>query len=314
MLLFTVGVVTAITADVRRTHGALQASQQDHDSINANIIYIKVPKTASSTTGGIARRIAARNAMSGVGTNDWISNEPGVWANHSTRRKLDPKILALKQKTFIFSMLRDPVDRCLSQFYHIECFRRGVEPSTKNKLQYMNGTDCSNFQLNYISPDDFPWQTAGVDQVSLMASRTYDFLGVDTLYNDSVVLLADMLGMPNEAVLYVPAKVADGEKTKLVVHPPLTEEPKEVQDFAASKIFRRNNVGDYALIDLVTADIKKRYSNEPRLQQRLNDYTSLLTTAWNTCQECCSSSAAPNNCYWNDNGCGYPCLDKIHSR
>ena len=43
-----------------------------------NVVYIKVKKTASSTTAGIARRIGDKHRLSGAYDNEWIQDEPGV--------------------------------------------------------------------------------------------------------------------------------------------------------------------------------------------------------------------------------------------
>ena len=46
---------------------------------SANIVFVKVQKCASSTMGGIVRRIAAHHNLSGVReSHTWIEREPGA--------------------------------------------------------------------------------------------------------------------------------------------------------------------------------------------------------------------------------------------
>ena len=85
-----------------------------------DLVYIKVFKCASSTTGGVIRRIAAHNAMSGVSDTSWVNPEPGIWANHDELSQLWRKVVALKQRVFLFTMIRLPATRCLSSYYHLE--------------------------------------------------------------------------------------------------------------------------------------------------------------------------------------------------
>jgi len=57
-----------------------------------NVVYVKVPKSASSTAGGVTRRTAAHHDLSGVFTKrDWIADmgEPGIWADHGKHQKAE---------------------------------------------------------------------------------------------------------------------------------------------------------------------------------------------------------------------------------
>ena len=61
--------------------GEAQKNSEPYGSLlNRNLVYIKLPKCASSTTGGVARRIAAHRGLSGHKGRTWIKTEPGVRA------------------------------------------------------------------------------------------------------------------------------------------------------------------------------------------------------------------------------------------
>lgn len=60
-----------------------------------NLVFVKVAKCASSTTGGIIRRIGAHYGLSGVHGTEWIKKEPGIWANHGTLNSTGPPSMVL---------------------------------------------------------------------------------------------------------------------------------------------------------------------------------------------------------------------------
>ena len=94
-----------------------------------NLIYVKIPKTGSSTGAGIVRRLAAHHGVHGYTIHQHNNidvasvadllpfGEPGMWVSHNERRKLDGAIGNLTLPSFIFSTIREPIDRCMSHFY-----------------------------------------------------------------------------------------------------------------------------------------------------------------------------------------------------
>ena len=44
----------------------------------SNLVYVKIPKTASTNTAGVVRRIAFHHRLSGFRGNNWIGKEPGA--------------------------------------------------------------------------------------------------------------------------------------------------------------------------------------------------------------------------------------------
>jgi hypothetical protein len=96
-----------------------------------NILFIKVHKCASSTTSGVARRIAAHHSISGVAATCPQSRliptpEPAVSANHG---RLAPKWKAMQgltMRSFLWTMIRSPVSHCMSAYYfHLTANERG---------------------------------------------------------------------------------------------------------------------------------------------------------------------------------------------
>ena len=106
-----------------------------------NLIYIKLPKVGSSTVGGIARRIAAHYGLNGYESNEITQvnkggsklaiKEPLVFANHMQMSSEEDFLATLKFPLFYFTWVRDPVDRCLSEFYHFQVSRKSIAPTYK---------------------------------------------------------------------------------------------------------------------------------------------------------------------------------------
>ena len=113
-----------------------------------NLVCIKIPKSASSTTCGIARRIAASTHISGAFDGGrWISKEPGLWANHASLAHLYPLMGTLRMRVFLFTFVREPSARCLSEYYHFDVSRKSASQSAAAKVAALSM--CQNNMHNY---------------------------------------------------------------------------------------------------------------------------------------------------------------------
>lgn len=219
---------------------------------NTNLIYIKMHKAASSTTCGVIRRISSHHGLSGYTDSKWITHEPGMWANHGFALK-EPGapsialIQKLKLPTFRFTILRDPASRCLSHYYHTRVSRQGILPSAHDKISYMR-SECVNKQFEYVRP--------GYARTAAEVAGFYHAIGTAELYDDSMVILSDRLGIPLTDVLYVSSKNSTEERRDdtgsiMVAHPSSDMEPWEVREHV-NNAFRDYNKQDYALWNLAT--------------------------------------------------------------
>jgi len=213
--------------------------------------------------------------------------------------------------------IRDPLERAMAHFYHMEVSVKGREPSTANKIQWLNSTRHTNFMLKYISPTSFSVPDATNATIRKMLEDSYDLITQSEQLDESAVLLANMLGVPLDDVLYLDAKVSgsfvDPRATgAMTVHPPLSEEPREVIKFAKNE-YRRLNKLDYALFDIVKVGVTKIFKHHPDLQKHLAEFKVMRSRAVKECVEP-QSGWKPDQCFWHDNGCGYQCLDNFASK
>jgi len=177
-----------------------------------NLIYVKLPKSASTTTAGIARRIAFVKGLSNWNTGrnvEFFVDQPTVWSGHMLRTEMDAKPVDLGFPAFIFSMVRHPVSRCLSLFY-FKVTKGTIANTEEAKLDFVK-FDCRDYQYGYLRTNDTQdledEGRTGHEIVQHLISQ-YSFIGVVEMYDESAVVLARLLGVQLSDVLYVPWKVA----------------------------------------------------------------------------------------------------------
>jgi len=283
------------------------------ECLRTNIVYIKVPKSASSTTGGVMRRIAAKHGLSGYNTSKWIQKEPGVWANHGTL--VDPKkapneglLRKLKLPSFHVTVLREPAVRCLSAFYHFKVSRGDKTPSAENKIAALS--KCRDAQYHYIKLRQNMSTDAVLDY--------YHHVGAVERYNEAMVAIATMLRLPLTDVLYVASKNSSENRRDprgylMATHTQLADEEPEVVAFANGP-FRKFNTLDYALWEAAVAQAD-RSAQDVAFAGRLRQYTEMQDLVYDRCAIRVNSEnksiSSLVKCYWNDNGCNYDCIDRL---
>eukprot|EP00494_Astrolonche_serrata_P023108 UN23365 len=122
----------------------------------ANIVYVRVPKTGSSTLTCILNRAGRRHKLANIyehNNHKWISDEPGIWSDHGSFFDLQDKIGQLKKPAIFITLLREPSQRCLSQFNHFQRFEDAVPNTTENKIKFLKRIAkilCFNISMGQI--------------------------------------------------------------------------------------------------------------------------------------------------------------------
>jgi hypothetical protein len=299
-----------------------------------NLIYIKIPKTGSSSAGAIVRRLAQKHGLNGFnrhkrnnveihGVDELMPwGEPGIWASHDRHKELDAALDGLVLPKIAFSIVRDPTERCMSNFYYKQILDPSQAHNVSAKLAYLKGGGhCGNFQINYVATRWWhqhwfkylnPVNETSIEQ---MLDENYDLIGIDSMFDETAVALAHLVGAPLQNVLYLRTK--DSGETKdahgrvFPKHIPFEQEPQEVKDYAASDDFREQIRADEMLFAVVKRRLDAQFQAEPILRHNLGVYKSLLRRAASACSQFTNQSV--ENCYSMDEGCGYPCLDELTS-
>eukprot|EP00514_Thraustochytrium_sp_LLF1b_P002744 CAMPEP_0184507506 /NCGR_PEP_ID=MMETSP0198_2-20121128/276_1 /TAXON_ID=1112570 /ORGANISM="Thraustochytrium sp., Strain LLF1b" /LENGTH=451 /DNA_ID=CAMNT_0026897253 /DNA_START=199 /DNA_END=1554 /DNA_ORIENTATION=- len=279
---------------------------------NFSILLLKGQKTGSSTSGGVARRIAARMGLNcvGCGSASVWKDEPSVIAPHifNAVKKMD--MYHRKLKTFTFGFIRDPISRCLSQFYHFRVSRGGTKPTPAHIIA--NGNKTVNYLTRYYGLDEYR------DRI--------DFLGVTNRYQESMLVVGYKLGATMGDILYTKAKdsskgvkdVTGHKKTNLAKHVPISEQPKEVQDYFYGEFLERN-YKDTKYFEEAQQELDDTIEviGRERFEQKLAEYKHHLKIIDTECDSYISTTGAMKpgiKCYYRDNGCNYRCFDEYAAR
>lgn len=277
-----------------------------------NIVLVKVPKTGGSTLAGCLRRVAHFKNLSNVFRGyEWIEKEPGIWACHGPFTDLSANIRKLRLPRMLVTMVRHPVERCLSEYYHLDLSRRisrgkATGPTISEKLKLLRSDPrCHDAQYNYLCADS---------ESAEECFAKYDFVGTTERFDESMMLLRAVMGVPAEQLWYIPSKVSghrDDRGMQIVAHPPVHNEPPEVQAFANSSEWAALNARDTRIFQLASNQLDAlalRYGPD-RLKHDVHTYQASLRSM----QQRCGSYANKKTqaCYWNDHGCGYKCMDQL---
>lgn len=285
------------------------------------LLFVKEMKTGSSTMAGITIRIA-RNIARRLHKGKFRLCK--LRFDHTSASKQDYGNRD-KQKSFLFTILREPTSRAVSQFFHFHVSREKVEPSDANfkrhllKFPYLN-----HYYLRDLSVKQFLPGVNNTVKVINDILNEYDFIGVTERLDESLVAIQMILGLETNDLLYLRAKGNGGyddaatmNRTCHYIVPSFVS--PGMQKFFASQKWKRRIEGDELLykaadesLDLTIDQLGRKDFNE-----KLILFRKTMALAEATCTNVrfpCSESGALNNrtdCLWLDSGCGVQCLDKI---
>jgi len=284
-----------------------------HACLAANLIYIKIHKAASSTTGGIMRRIASRHGVFGVSEDLRLKSapmhfEPVVAANHGCARcKVTLNQFGLTKPAILTTVLRDPAERALSQYYY--AFVVGGEESSSKPddvIEYLQNVVSGSYQLDYIRLDG----ASGVSQII----DNYSFIGIAERLTESLVVLKHLLRLKWCDLLYAISSKVSKDKTDEEKHADepdtwLSGQAPEVRRYVASPEFSKRYELDLLLYAAAnrSLDLQIDRIGRRQIQEDVSTFSRLLKQA----ESQCSYPIDYSKCYWMDAGCNYPCIDSL---
>jgi hypothetical protein len=330
------------------------SSTISHDSIDdgddvleSGMILIKVTKAASSTSAGVAIRIATRHACSNI---QW-------------RHRLANEVQYIPQKTFLFTTVREPASRAVSTiFFHTLSRQKSgqefviTDNIVLQQLQTLThnhygatSAGQGGFQLRYTYPygsiaEHSAWTPIRPEQVMNATNiienvrktiAAYDFIIIPERMDESLVAMALLLQIDVGDVLVTSSKVA-GTSQYHLLHPNKrtyyclstrqSYVTPVVERFLQSNQWRAMNYGDYVLYEVAKQSLNRTIYDTIGIgifQAALQRYRILKQLEQEHCapnvQFPCSNEGVPQlniakeNCYlyYYDFGCGYPCIDSI---
>jgi len=304
-------VATHLSALALRVHPSVQgplaprgAWQGVPAALRHGLAFVKTPKTGGTTFGGVMRRIGARHGMARAHSGPWLNElttaAPSVWANHGRRQEIAKSLARQMPGAFLVTIVRDPIARCLSQFYHFQVHMRGGKPTEANKLSFIRRRCAGDYLVNYTKP------AQGTAPAAVMDS--YDFVATTERFDESLLLLAKKLGVKQVDLLYVPSKVSGTSVNEtgspMHEHPPFSSEPQSVQQLAEERMQHKGDAKLHEAADRALDEQAAAYG--PSFKTELAEFQRRLAVLAATCTQ-----HFKEGCLWKDNGCGQDCIDSV---
>ena len=312
------------------------------------ILFAKEMKTGSSTVSGvvlrIARNIAKRKNQSFM-CNCRFDHFPAKEMRFIDRNP---------NKSFLFTVIRNPQTRLTSQFFHFHVSRNKVEPSDENFEDYITSnmymhdyylidlglipSDVKNLRTLHRETNHTELDTQSIRTLRLKLAndimRGYDFIGITERMDESLVVLMMMLRLQISDILYIKAKSSGGfddgafNSTCTYIVPSFTS-PGMTKFFQSSKYFNLSE-GDWMLyraaqksFDMTIDRLGRQQFERNMLHFRAAQQKANAICAQGIRYPCSPGGVrAPyrkhhdpaTDCLWLDSGCGYECLDQIEPK
>ncbi|GKY92930.1 hypothetical protein MPSEU_000262000 [Mayamaea pseudoterrestris] len=287
------------------------------------ILFVKTPKTASSTAASVTLRLAYSAAAKRNNNNHDLlcRNRIKHFAHEMNYLNRD------KRSSLLWSMVRDPTSRAISEYFHFRVSRQHVEPSDDDFMAYVKRKRqaLTSLQLQYLAlrenVNDDP------AQVIQEIFREYNFIGVTERFDESVVVLQMLLRLEPLDTMYLSSKSSggfdDGRSNGgqcvrirgTVVSHKMTEylesdEWKSIIHWDEVLHKAANHALDLRIEQLGRDEFQRHLATFQAMRQRVE------ATCANKVRLPCSSTgvkrtAKDTDCLLNDMGCGFDCMDSI---
>ena len=169
-------------------------------------LFLKPIKVGSSTAMGVNLRIAENEALRQNKNYTRCTATHGHGKGYYYRNRIP-------DQSFLWSLIRNPTSRAISEFFHFKVSREKVEPTTENFIKMVNSNQvlAKNyyFSAHELTPDPFEYNRPGRYNHTSTIERFlngYDFIGITERFDESLVVMQQLLRLPLGDILYLNAK------------------------------------------------------------------------------------------------------------
>jgi hypothetical protein len=306
---------------------------------DVGFLFLKAYKTGSSTSSGINLRMARNVARQHHQQHDkdnafeiCRSRFHHAWASDRyATRKVDD--------SFLWTVIRSPAQRIVSQFFHFEVSRHKLEPSDWNFINYIRSAAKNtqkgvvfDYYLGALSTVPYrPGNHTSTSQKVETANRIlkdYDFIGITERMDESVVALSMLNGLALADVLYLKAKGHGGfddaggrkDNTCTYIWPSFvsdgmqaffeTEEWKEIIHWDSVLYQAANRSLDMTIDQLGRPEFEQQLAKYQHAKEIVHD-RCLPVTVFPCSAGGKFSRETATDCLWRDSGCGMSCMDQV---
>jgi len=298
---------------------ATSAHQKKTNNILTGMYLVKMPKTASSTSAAVALQIAESIALRKGLTKPCPTH---VRHGSSYKSRQDP--------SFLWTVVRQPHKRDISEYFHFEISRRGEKYDSKDLIRHLE--EKKNNQFKYISQgmESYPLlvntsqstnkQLHALERLSSVF-QTYDFIAVTERMEESLVVMKLLHQFPDESIVVLNSKTSGGfddGKYKQTCYKIQKSYTTEEVDHYIAKDYQKDNL-DFLLYTVANRSLDKtiEFLGQERVKKEVMRHRKLHQLAEDLCLKKavypCTKHGKPNrksaqSCYFGDVGCGHKCV------
>lgn len=168
----------------------------------SGLFFVESSKTDATTGLSITLRIAKSLAQTKTSSNQ---NEVcKIRFNHKKASQMNYAGRS-KSRSFLWSLVRDPTQRALLEFFHYQVAWRQVEPTVSNISKFFQQSKRQNRQLKTLTLSKHGKVEKGMEEEAIHTIlKEYDFLGVTERMEESAVALMMLLDLSISDVMYIP--------------------------------------------------------------------------------------------------------------
>jgi hypothetical protein len=238
-----------------------------------------------------------------------LQRKYGKMHDQSTRQIMQP---------FKWTFVREPSERAQAEFLRIGAIKGQVQPFVKNLRQYTLLKDhLKQYSLGTLDPA-FDTNKTYFKEVVVRILKEYHFIGVVERLEESLVVLKLLLDLQWRDILFLPTNdiFAINGTTSCVFHIPMFTRIF----FLNNKTWKRRVDGDEKLHQAAerSLDLTINKMGRSMIDEQVQRLRDLLQLAQDKCFEsttfACSVNGdrnVQNDCFQDDKGCGYACLDAL---
>jgi len=301
------------------------------------LLYVKTPKTGSSTIAGVLQRVSRRGT--GVPCDHLVQHVFGAGRHYGNRNP---------RRSLLISSIREPAERAMSRVFYRHVSIKNKDPTDENVRFLLDQTSSQygavsqgqgGFQTNYLALHDItPWShwtkerpnhVMDPDKVISIVKEIMDGFDIIILkerLEESLVVLQLLLEVDIGDILSTSSKVGGMytfHKKLGCVHLTKSFISPVIQEYLDSSTWLAQNYGDYLLYKTVNISLDStiQFLGTKRVEQGIAKYRHLMELGLNHCDPYvifpCSANGtdqhdlARQSCYNLDEGCGYQCLNEL---
>jgi hypothetical protein len=286
-------------------------------------LFVKVQKTGSSSGAGVHLRIARNVAQRSPDHDFDICKARCMHARAKPINGLDLKHRHFNS-SFVWTMVREPTKRAISQFFHFLVSRENVIPTDENFIRYL---PKDHYAIEYLSTEGYHLGSDDPTEHANQILQHYNFIGATERIDESLVVLSMLLDLPLADILYVSAKRNGGyddgafRNTCYKIQPSFVS--PGMKEYFASDTWTNLIRPEVALFQAVnrSLDLTIDLLGRQAVQTRVVEYRQALALVNERCTPDtvnlpCTKDGIRRfdkdiDCYAEDLACGMSCLDQV---